>query len=181
MATSVDCTMSAPQDEARPFCYLPFPLLPASERLVVDRLPGEGGTLYRSGNIMLRAVGGEIASVHIHRVRLVPSDTQDLWRVLSAAAREGLGALPGERPHAFIVPPPARRISAGPILDDGAPNPEERQQIIGVRYGCGQHASLIVRLGGARRGWLNAFGVVGLDAAAVLRDLPAAVALLREF
>ncbi|HEU4321545.1 MAG TPA: hypothetical protein VFS21_00215 [Roseiflexaceae bacterium] len=179
MATISDCTTTSPEsDDTHPYALLPFPVL-RSGHLAVERLPGEGGTLYRSGNIAVRATRGTIQGVSIHRVWLTAGDTRSLWRVLCAAGREGAGIFPGERPHGFIVPPPARRISAGPIWDDGAPDPGEQPALLGTRYSSGR-CSLAVRHGPIRRGWLNAFGATGLDAAAVLRDLPDALALLVE-
>ncbi len=77
----------------------------------------------------------------------------------------------------LIVPPPMQRVSGAPLLDDGAPDPAARREVIATRYGCGD-ASLIVRHTPARQGWLNAFGAVGLRPAAVLRELPTALAVL---
>ncbi|GAB4207028.1 MAG: hypothetical protein OHK0022_34780 [Roseiflexaceae bacterium] len=108
MATISDSTTPASEPNDRlPIAYLPFPLLPPGEQLAADVLPYGQGTIYRSGNITAHAMGGTITAVYVHRVRLTPSDTQHLWRVLSAAAREGAGLMPGEVPHGFIAPPPA--------------------------------------------------------------------------
>ncbi len=181
MATSTDCTTPAPApDDRLPLALLPFPLLPPSDQLSADVLTYGQGTLYRSGSIAAHAVGGTITAVYIHRVRLTGSDMQHLWRVLSAAAREGAGTLPGETPHGFIVPPPAQPLSAGPIYDDSACDEDDYPPIIGTRYRCGD-AGLIVRHAPVRRGWLRAFGATGLDPAVLLRSLPEALTLLREF
>ncbi len=178
MATSIDCTTPAPTpDDHLPLTLLPFPLLPPGDLLAADVLPYGQGTLYRSGSITALAVGGTITAVYVHRVRLTPSDTQHLWRVLAAAAREGAGLLPGELPHGFIVPPPARHLSAGPIHDDSACGEDDDPPIVGTRYSSGG-TGLLVRHAPVRRGWLRAFGTSGLDPHAVVRDLPDALAVI---
>ncbi|GAB4216792.1 MAG: hypothetical protein OHK0022_58320 [Roseiflexaceae bacterium] len=178
MATISDSTTPAPDQNGRlPITLLPFPLLPPGEQLAADVLPYGQGTIYRSGSIMAHAMGGTITAVYVHRVRLTHSDTQHLWRVLSAAAHEGAGLMPGELPHGFIVPPPARHLSVGPIHDDRACEEGEYPLIIGTRYRSGT-TGLIVRHAPVRRGWLNAFGTSGLDPAAVIRDLPDALAII---
>ncbi|HEU4326530.1 MAG TPA: hypothetical protein VFS21_25535 [Roseiflexaceae bacterium] len=140
-------------------------------------LPYGQGTVYRSGSITAHAISGTIAAVYVHRVRLTPSDTQHLWRVLSAAAREGAGLLPGEVPHGFIVPPPAQPLSAGPIHDDTACSQDDDPPIIGTRCRSG-NTGLIVRHAPVRCGWLRAFGTSALDPRALLRDLPDALAII---
>ncbi|GAB4211053.1 MAG: hypothetical protein OHK0022_45170 [Roseiflexaceae bacterium] len=178
MATIVDSTTPAPDQNGRlPITLLPFPLLPPNDQLAADVLPYGQGTIYRSGSITAHAMGGTITAVYVHRVRLTHSDTQHLWRVLSAAAREGAGLMPGEVPHGFIVPPPAQPLSAGPIHDDRACEEGEYPLIIGTRFRSGT-TSMIVQHAPERRGWLRTFGTTGLDPAAVIRDLPDALAII---
>ncbi|GAB4201898.1 MAG: hypothetical protein OHK0022_24400 [Roseiflexaceae bacterium] len=156
---------------------LPFPLPPRDEWLEVEQQQGQREQIYRSGNIALRVLDGMVVGVCVHRVWLVPSDVYALWQLLAAVLQAGAALWPGVRPDGYVVAAPVVRLTSVPLRDGEAAGVQRKAAVAGTCHRCGR-VQLTTRTRPTREASLDGFGLSGLDVAAVLRDLPALLAVL---
>ncbi|GAB4215396.1 MAG: hypothetical protein OHK0022_55280 [Roseiflexaceae bacterium] len=168
---------AADSPEATPLWPLPFPLPPGDARLEVTHEAGKRETLYRSGNIALRTIDGMVVGVRVHRVWLFPWDVFALWQVLAAALRAAGAQPPVGGSHGFVIGPPSKPVRVRQVRKDATRKTRRGNPVGGRYYLCGR-VRLSVPPGTNPRERLDAFDATGLDPAAVLRDLPAVLALL---